>query len=101
MKYDLVPLNGKVLLKRATLDLEDKQEEKPVFAFEDPKSIQIEYFEIIKMSKDCPYTFHETDIVTVENYTPIGVFDEAEMFVCDARMITCRILPVNELTTKK
>jgi hypothetical protein len=102
-KYDLVPVNGKVLLKKVRLEQDEKSTEEQgfTFAFSESDKIEVEYYQVIEMAKQCSFTFHVNDIVTVETCTPIGVFDGEEMFICDERYVTCRVLPVNDLITKK
>ena len=101
MKYDLIPVNSKFLLKRATLEVSEEEKETVGFIFQEATKMEVEYFQIVELAKECTYKIHKGDIVTVENYTPIGVFDGIEMFVCEERLVTCRILPVNVVVANK
>lgn len=102
MQYDLIPVNAKILLKRAVLEVDEKEAEVPEFHFQESAKIDIEYFQIVEMAKDCSYNkVHKGDFVTVETYTSIGFFEGIEMFVCDERFVTCRLCPINAVTSNK
>lgn len=102
MKYDLVPVNGKILLKRATVETSPKEEKEITFLYAEPETIQgIEYFEVVELAKECGYTIHKSDIVTVGHSIPLGDFDGQEFFICDEREVLCRILPKNEIRDTK
>ena len=100
MKYDLIPVNGKVLLEKVELEVDLEKSDEPQFFFEGGQD-KLEYFKIIATAKECSYTIHKNDIVTVEHYTPIGMFENVQLFICDEKFITCRILPKNELKDTK
>lgn len=101
MKYELIPLGTKVLLKRVELEITEEEKEAPGFVFQAEGKSELEYFEVVETGKQCGYTFHKKDTVTVETYTPIGNFDGEELFITDERFVTCRILPLAENTSRK
>lgn len=99
MKYDLLPVNGKVLLEKVELEIDVEKNDEPQFFFEGGD--KLEYFKIVATAKECSYSIHKNDIVTVEHCTPIGVFDGIQLYICDEKFITCRILPRNEIKDTK
>lgn len=100
MQYDIKPLNGKVLLKRIIIE-KNEEEVKKGFLFEEPLTSEVEYFEIVSLAQECGYNISNGNIVTVENYRPLGEINGEQLFVCDQREVTCRILPKNELKDTK
>lgn len=96
---EAIPLNKKILLRKYFLNLEEK--DKPKFIWNGDTPQEIEYFQVIRSSKDCTIYIDNDEIVTVDFYTPIGKIGEEELFVCAETSITAKILLDNTIRTKK
>lgn len=100
MKYDVIPINKKVLLRKARLEQDLATDGERVFVLQEELKVDPDYFEVVAMATDCVRDY-TTEIVTVENYQPLGQINGEELFICDEKFVTCRIVPKNVIKDSK
>jgi len=95
--YEVIPVNGKILLKKATIDDDEQEQEQVTFYSGSPTQEKVELFEIISIAPGPDdYCFQKGDLVTVEHAHPLGKINGIELFVTDGRSISTRIIKKEE-----